>query len=169
MSNVAHKLHEETNAAQVLKENLRDLIGEDDVLLRDMIEGETGLLEAIDATVKQIGFDEALVKGLSDHINELRNRKQRILDRIQGMRSALLAAMSMAEIKKRETPAGTIARKAIPPSVQLTDEAAIPSEFWKPQDPKLDKAALEKALKEKREIPGAVLTNGGETIQVRFT
>jgi hypothetical protein len=75
--------------------------------------------------------------------------------------------MQSGEIKTVETPAGTITRKSVPPSVLIVDEAAIPADYWKPSDPKLDKKAVGEALKAGREVPGAMMSNGGETLQVR--
>jgi hypothetical protein len=51
--------------------------------------------------------------------------------------------------------------------VLIVDEAAIPADFWKPSDPKLDKKAVGEALKAGREVAGAMMSNGGETLQVR--
>jgi hypothetical protein len=65
-------------------------------------------------------------------------------------------------------PLCTITRKAVPPKAQITDEAQIPSRFWKRADPTLDKKAILDALKDKEIIPGAVLSNGTETVQVKW-
>lgn len=45
--------------------------------------------------------------------------------------------------------------------VRITDEAAIPREFFRTPPPAPDKVALGKALREGQSIPGAVLSNGG--------
>ncbi len=49
----------------------------------------------------------------------------------------------------------------------LVDEGQVPDDFWRPQPPKLDRQGLISALKAGREVPGAVLGNGGMTISVR--
>jgi Siphovirus Gp157 len=49
----------------------------------------------------------------------------------------------------------------------ILDEAILPAKFWKAQDPKLDKKAVLDALKAKEDVPGASLSNGGETISIR--
>ncbi|MGE0857439.1 MAG: siphovirus Gp157 family protein [Hyphomicrobiaceae bacterium] len=43
----------------------------------------------------------------------------------------------------------------------------IPSEFWKPQPPRLDKKVVLDALKAGAVVPGAELSNGGETLSMR--
>jgi hypothetical protein len=63
----------------------------------------------------------------------------------------------------------TLTRKPVPPKVQILDEAAIPSQFWKRADPALDKKAIGDALKAKQDVPGATLSNGGETISLRWS
>ena len=46
-------------------------------------------------------------------------------------------------------------------------EALIPAKFWKPQDPKLDRAAVAEALKAGETVPGASLSNGGLSLSIR--
>lgn len=169
MADVRHKLHVETKAAEVLREHLRDVAGEDADLVRDCIEGETRLHEMIDAAVAQISADTAHIKGIKAHMVTLKSRQSRLEERIDAFRAAIQTAMQVAELKSRETPLGTVSLKKVPPSVQIVDEAQIPAEFWKAQDPKLDKKAVLDALKEKRAVEGATLTNGGETLSLRWS
>jgi hypothetical protein len=72
----------------------------------------------------------------------------------------------MAQIKKRETPAGTISLRTVPPSVIVQEEADIPTQFWKPQPPALDKKALLDFLKNGNKVPGATLSNGSVTTSI---
>ena len=167
MANVDHLLHKHTRAADVLKEQIREIAGDDTDLIRDMIEGETPLRDLIAMGAEQNVIDSALVAGISEAMTTLRQRKERIEQRIELRRVALLVAMQSAEIKTIETPAGTLTRKAVPPSALILDEAAIPSGFWKASDPRLDKRAVLDALKAGNEVPGAQLSNGGETLQIR--
>jgi Siphovirus Gp157 len=101
--------------------------------------------------------------------------------------------MAVAEQQKLRRPTATLTLRKLPPDVVVTSEADIPSEFFVPQPPpppKLDKAALKEALQkrekkvefaasledaEEREralaslppIPGAMLNNGGFSLQIR--
>ena len=68
--------------------------------------------------------------------------------------------MGQAEMRKMELPQATISLRAVPPKAEITDEALVPSKFWKAQDPKLDKKAVLDALKGKEDVPGASLSNG---------
>jgi hypothetical protein len=167
MNDIDYRLHNAIQAADVLKEQLREIAGDDEDVIRDTLEGEIDLRGLIALAAEQNTIDTASVNGLIYFIEKLRDRKDRIEKRIGMRRAAMLAAMQSGEIKTVETPAGTITRKSVPPSVLIVDEAAIPADFWKPSDPKLDKKAVGEALKAGREVAGAMMSNGGETLQVR--
>jgi hypothetical protein len=167
MDNIDYALHRATQAADVLKEQLREIAGDDEEVIADTIEGEIDLEGLIRMAAEQNASDGALAGGITDLIDKLVARRDRIKKRVDMRRVAILAAMQAGEIRKVETPAGTISRKAVPPAVLILEEASIPSEFWKPSDPKLDRKAVADALKEGREVPGAQMSNGNETIQIR--
>lgn len=168
MSDVSHTLHRETEAAKTLLANLADVIGDDAEFAADAVEGETSLNEAIDRAVQQMVNDRIAMTGLDLIISELVNRRARIDHRMGNMRTMLGAAMEQAGRKKIEHPAVTLSLRNTPPSVIVTDEAAIPSWFWKEAAPRLDKKAVLAALKAKESVPGAELSNGGQTIAVKW-
>lgn len=167
MSEVDHLLHEATKAADVLKAHLRTIAGDDEDAIRDTIEGEIDLAGLLAMAAAQNVTDEAMAEGINAVMVKLRDRKERIEKRVDMRRAAMLAAMTAGEIRKLETPAGTLSRKAVPPSALILSEAEIPADYWKPADPKLDKRAVLEALKAGTKVPGAMLSNGGETLAVR--
>jgi hypothetical protein len=69
--------------------------------------------------------------------------------------------------KKIETDVGTVSLSKVQPKVIVTDEAVIPVTFWKASDPTLDRMALAEALKAGTQIPGAEMSNGGQTVIIR--
>jgi hypothetical protein len=162
-------LHRETEAARTLRKNMADIFSDDEDLAADMVEGETRLHEAIGYAVETLAADCASIIGLDDLIKKLKSRQDRIGRRIENTRTALSVALTQAGKKSFEHPVATLTLKAVAPSVTVTDEAEIPARFFKPQPPKLDKAALKKALKDKEAVPGAVFGNGGQALQVKFT
>ncbi len=166
-TSAAHELHRQTEAAKALRANLKDIIGDDESLAADLVEGETDIHEAIQAAIALVTQDELHAKAISDHIQALETRKHRLTERAKVTRTAIAAAMDQAGKKKLETPLGTVSVRAVPPSVQITEEAEIPTEFWKQPEPSLDKKALLSALKDKKTIPGATLSNGGQTIAIK--
>jgi hypothetical protein len=169
MSNAAHQLQRETEAARVLRAQISALDGVDEDTIRDTIEGETKLDSLIAQVVEDIAIDSASIDGIKAHIETMRGRKERLEARIESRRTAVLMAMTMGEIKKLELPVATLSRKPVPPKVQVVDEAQIPSAFWRRSDPTLDKRALLDALKGEQVIPGASLSNGGETLSLRWS
>lgn len=160
-------LHREMEAAKLLREQLAALGHEDEDLAADAIEGETNLHEAICALSARIGEDEAQVKGIKAYAEDILTRRQRIEKRIEARRGLIALAMEVAGKKKIETPSGTISLKPVPPKVIVFDEVQIPTRFWKPADPTLDRKALKEALDAGEPIAGAELSNGSITISIR--
>lgn len=167
MSDVDHLLHTTTRAVDVLKEQLREIAGDDEQAVTDTIEGEFDLPGLIAMAAEQNLTDASIVNGIKQAEEKLAARRDRIEKRISLRRVAILAAMQAGNIKTLETPAGTITRKPLPPSALILEEDKIPASYWKASDPKLDKRAVLDALKAGQVIPGAQLSNGGETLQVR--
>jgi hypothetical protein len=169
MSDIGHTLHRESEAARILLAQIADIIGDDEEAKADAVEGETNLLEAIDLAVQQLVDDMAAIKGLNDYIEKMTARKERLLNRVAHFRTALAAAMEQAGRKKIDHPAVTLSLRAVAPSVAVSDEESIPSKFWKPAAPKLDRKAVLDALKAKEAVPGASLSNGGQTLALTWS
>lgn len=164
----ASKLQRETEAARVLRAQLADLADGDEATIRDTIEGETSLHELIAKVIEDVAADEASVAGIDAHIDTMEARKERLKRRIEFRRAAVLNAMSIGEIKTLPLAIATLTRKPTPPKVMIIDEAAIPSQFWRRSDPKIDKVLLKGAIGAGEQIPGVELSNGGETLAVKW-
>lgn len=194
MKSTTRDLDREIKAAQMLRDQLSDMAGDDAELIRDSIEGETSLFEMIAAMAEADGEDAALIDATAAYIKKLQERKVHIEARVDMRRALMANALEIAELTKFETAAGTVTRKALPPKAVIVEEADIPARFFVQQDPKLDKAAVLKALKDRKtalseikapvgsaeyvaevdrinaehpDISGAVLSNAGYTIQIR--
>jgi hypothetical protein len=63
----------------------------------------------------------------------------------------------------------TLSLRAVAVSVIVIDETEIPTKFWKASAPKLDKRAVLEALKAKETVPGASLSNGGQTLALTWS
>jgi len=164
----AFELNKQAEAARSLLANIRDILADDEQAIADAIEGETGLLEAIGSAVARIGEIAAIRDGIDAYAKQLKARLARLDRQEELIRTALLSAVSATGLKKIELPIATVSLKAVPPSLVVTCEADIPPEFWKPQDPKMDRKAVTDALKAKQAVPGAELSNGGETIAIKL-
>lgn len=163
------KLHLETEAAKRLKEKLIATYGEDDDLLRDMIEGETSLHEAIGHAALELAAVEGEKEGIEIAIAKLKARLTRYCERATGIRDAIQTAMEVAELTSVKTPAATLSMRASPPRVEITDQAALPPIFLTQPPPVVDKKSLSTSLKAGEVIPGAVLSNQPPALSVRFS
>lgn len=187
-------LHMQIEAAKILREQLADLVASDPEFVRDMIEGETTLHEQIAALVASEREDRAIAEGTSRLMDRLKARKTQIEVRADTKRTLITQAMVIGELNTIDTPAGRVTLKTVPPACIVTEESDIPTRFWKSPAPTLDKKSLADALKarsaafadaakiedpgvraaalaeadaEHPEIPGATLSNGTRTIQIR--
>jgi hypothetical protein len=110
-----------------------------------------------------------VVRTLDNRIpnHDMKARANRFEKRI-GIRRALIEqAMMIAEVNKVERPLATLSLTTRPASVVVTEEADIPSRFWKQGKPTLDKKAMGIALKDGEAIPGATLTTQAPTLTIR--
>jgi Siphovirus Gp157 len=163
------ELRREAEAAHLLIATLRDIgSADDETLVADSIEGETNFIEAIDRTLANVAEDIAHCVALKEHIDTVGKRLERIQHRIDMTKVAVMTAMSFAEQRKLVRPLATLSIRPLPSGVIVHAEADIPAQFWKPQDPKLDKRAIGEALKAGTLVPGADLSNGGETLSWSF-
>lgn len=164
--NDTERLRKEAEAARNLIANISDAIGGDDDLHHDMIEGETGLLEACDDAIRRIRDFEVIVAGCDAEIERLQSRKARSKRGVETLRAAIEQAMLMADLKTMNLPTKTLTITERAGKAIIHDEAEIPSEFFDPQPPKLNKVRLSKAVKE-RTVPGASLSNGSISLTIR--
>lgn len=193
---VPRDLERDIGAAKVLKAHLSELLGEDAVdaiTLRDAIEGETDLFETINAVVAQVAEDEAAQAALKLYASRIESRASRLGKRAELLRVSLMNALDMtgdkslpvsahaiaasitaralAQLSDGKIDAGiaTLTAKRVPQKLQVTDEALIPSRFFRQPEPEIDKKAVTDALKAGEEVPGAELSNGGMTVQIRLS
>lgn len=160
-------LSREAEAARTLILNLKDVIADDEGMAIDMIEAETGLLEAIDGALSRMGELESLCEAVELRVSKLSSRKARFEAQQERIKTSIALAMEMVGLQKMERPEATLSIRAVPASVVIVNESDIPSQFWKPQAPKLDRKLVLSALKDGTAVEGAKLSNGGQTISIR--
>lgn len=160
------QLANEVAAAASLRDALKTVTDDADTI-RDTIEGETSLHECIAKVMALIGDDEILITGIERMQETLGARKKRLEDRVDYYRAAIEQAMQIGDIPTLELPDATVTVRRVPPALEVVDESRIPAKFWIAQDPKLDRKALAAALKNREEVPGATLGNGGITLSIR--
>lgn len=162
--NATMDLERAKRAAEALRTKLAGMSEEDWALT---VESETDFPEAVDKVLSEILETEALVLGLGTIQTSLESRHARYQERIKRLKEALCLAMQVGDVQKLERPSATLSLKRVPAGLVITDEKAIPLDYFVRQDPRLDRKALLAALKDKAEIPGVTLDNGHVTIALR--
>ena len=157
----------ELEAVQALKSSFSALGESDPDLLADTIEGETGLFEIFDKMIVANNRDAAFVKACDSAVQDIQARKDRFAKRVESRRALIEQAMTICELTKAERPLATLSIQNRAAQVIVTDEAVVPSRFWKASDPKLDKKAIGDALKRGEDIPGVTLSNKAASLTIR--
>ena len=141
-------------------------LAEDEELFRDTLEGNTRFNEIMDRILSEMRDNETLAEATSSRIGKLRERQTRLVHRAQFYRALIQRLMDFTGIKSVALGEAKISVVNTPEKVIITDESAIPDAFCKiTREP--NKTAIKNALKSGTYIPGATLSNGGTTIQVR--
>jgi Siphovirus Gp157 len=139
----------------------------DDETLADTVEGLTDLHEIIAAVVRAALADEALATGLKGRIGEMQERLNRLQDCASKRRQIAKDVMVELDIKKITAPDFTVSVRPGMPSLLVLDEAAVPSIYWQPVSPKLNRQELLNELKGGAEIEGVSLSNPEPVLSVR--
>ncbi len=139
----------------------------DEQTLADTVEGLTDLHEILEAILRAAIEDEALATGLKGRIAEMESRLERLKDRASKRRQIAKDVMIELDLKKVTAPDFTASIRAGTPGLMVIDEAAIPSIYWEPQGPKLDRKGLVAELKQGGEVSGATLSNPEPVLSVR--
>lgn len=153
----------EIEAAKALRIALGDEAS-DEELYHIAIDGQTSLNEMIDAIYEHIQQDQELLDGIKARESELSERKTRIKDR-QDYRRAKIEQALLIYGEKIERPEATFSLAQRQAKVIVTDEHAIPSDYWK-LTPELDREKLRRDLADQA-IPGALLNNAPQTLTIR--
>jgi hypothetical protein len=160
-------------AAEILRyEVLRQrLIAEypqiEDDTLADTLEGITDIHEMIAAVIRSALVDEALQTGLRHRLDEMRERLSRLDLRAEKKRQLAFEAMSAVGVGRLEQPDFTASTRSGSPALIVIEEEGIPSDYWVPQPPKLDRQKLLTDLKHGDAIAGAQLSNPKPILMVR--
>jgi hypothetical protein len=139
----------------------------DERTLADTVEGLTDLHEIVTAIIRSALEDEALANGLKGRIGEMEDRLARLQDRASKRRQIAKDVMVELDVKKIQAPDFTVSLRPGMPALMVIDEAAVPSIYWEPRDPKLNRQGLLADLKQGAEITGVSLSNPESVLSVR--
>lgn len=153
---------------QLMAEEIRAALGDDfdaDAFL-DTLDGETDAAEIADRLLAELADAEAMAEAIRGQEADMKARRQRYDMRGEAFRRQLLNLLDAIGEKKIERPRATVSRRAGLPSVQITDEAAIPSQLCKTTVAP-DKTAIKAQLMAGETVPGAQIVVGDDGVTVR--
>ena len=153
---------------RAVRERIRVLEPElDEQTLADTVEGLTDLHEILAAIVRAALADEALATGLKGRIAEMQERLERLQERAAKRRQIVKDTMVELDLKKLTAPDFSVSIRPGMPALLVIDEAAVPSIYWEPREPRLDRQGLLAELKQGAEITGVTLSNPEPVLSVR--
>ena len=97
----------------------------------------------------------------------MENRLTRMHDRAVKRRQIVKEVMVELEIKKIIAPDFTISIRPGMSALLVLDEAVVPSIYWQPSAPRLDRQGLLSELRGGAEIEGVALSNPEPVLSVR--
>ena len=131
-------------------------------------------LEAIEGEIedKADGYAKVLkeltgkINMLDDEIERLQGMKKVIKNNMDRIKNSLEKSMVVTGKKKFKTALFSFGIQKNPAAVSVLNESAVPEQFWKPQNPVLDKKGLLAYLKENGDTEYAVITQS-ESLRIR--
>ena len=123
--------------------------------------------EILAAIVRAALADEALATGLKSRIAEMQERLERLQERAAKRRQVVKDTMVELDLKKLTAPDFSASIRPGMPALLVIDEAAVPSIYWEPREPRLDRQGLLAELKQGAEITGVTLSNPEPVLSVR--
>lgn len=142
-------------------------LADDEEMRADVLEGETEIDEVLTRIIGHIQaaeLNDELTAKLAQKYTARRKQFQR---RSDFFRALVLRIMTMADLRKKVLPAGTISVRNLIKKAIINDEEKLPDAYIKiTKTP--DRAKITNALNDGDEVDGASLSNGGETISLRI-
>ena len=153
---------------EAVSQNLRDMLGEDfdTETFFDTLDGETDAVEIIDRLLASMAEDEAMADAVKAQVSDMSARMRRFCDRAAAKRRTIKLVLDATGERKVERPLATVSIQAGRLSVNITDEASVPTQLCKVvKSP--DKTAIKKQIEAGETVPGAELVRGEDTLAVR--
>jgi len=135
--------------------------------LEELLGAAEGDIEDVLARLLRAARDaKAMADASAGLIDDMQARKARYQRRNEAFRSTAFAVMDALGRAKVELPDITASIRAGQPSVQITDEDAVP-DIYVELVRKIDKQTIASVLKSGGEVPGAVMSNSLPTLTLR--
>lgn len=168
--NSALKLYEISNQFQALEQ-----LGESDDLPAEVIHATLEALEGdFEAKAVQVAKFilslEANAEAVRVGATQMMGRSNRIANRAASIKAYLQFHMQALDKKRVESPELVIARRSNPPAVVITDEHAVPAQFWvQPEPPpkRIDRRLIKAAIDAGERVEGAYV-EAGERLEIKL-
>ena len=138
----------------------------DTQLRLDMLEAEVNFDNVVNELIDSVIVAEYMVKYIQKRNEELKERQSRYEYKARNLRQSIAILLEDAQLKKFVGIEKTVSIAQKPTSVVIVDESQIPDKFVRvKKEP--NKTAIKDALMNNEDVPGAALSNGGTTLQMR--
>jgi len=97
----------------------------------------------------------------------MEDRLGRLQDRASKRRQIAKDVMVELDLKRLTAPDFTASIRPGMPALMVIDEAAVPSIYWEPREPRLNRQGLIADLKQGAEVTGVTLSNPEPVLSVR--
>ncbi len=139
--------------------------------IADTLDALTGQFEdkAV-AVAKFILSLEAAAEDIEAAAEAMHQRAARIEKRAESIRQYLLLNLQVVDAKRIETSELVIRRQLNPVAVRITDEHAVPADYWRQLPaplPVIDKKLIKDSIQNGIEVPGAYL-EAGEHVRISY-
>ena len=126
---------------------------EEDVLqdTMDALQGEIevkadGYAYVISNLKVKIGALDGMIKAIEKTLEDLKAKKKALENNIERMKRALCLAMKAIDRPKIKTDHFSFWIQQTPPATIIDDDKAVPEKYLIPQEPKIDKEGIKKAI-----------------------
>ncbi|MEH2525824.1 MULTISPECIES: siphovirus Gp157 family protein [unclassified Bradyrhizobium] len=156
------------NLTQQIEALLREYpdLADDEILLADMLEGQTDLANVLTSLIVALDDAKALRDGTAGRLEELTARKARFGRRMEFVRSLILRIMEAAQLPKVELPEATLSLRKNQQALIGEGDGDLPDELCKiKREP--DRKKIKEAIQGGREVPGFTLNNAPPSLTVR--
>ena len=138
----------------------------DEEFKQDLLEGSTDYLDIVDKLIVNLHITNSYILGLKDARARLDTREERLKTKSELIRKLLKRMLDMAELRKVTAPSGTVSIGAKAQGVEIINPDLLPDSVMRiKKEP--NKTLIGEKLKAGEDVPGATLSNGGETLIVR--
>ena len=138
----------------------------DEEFKTDLLEGSTDYIDIMDKLIINLHITNGYILGIKDARARLDDRLTRLQAKSEIIRRLIKRLLDVAQLRNVSTPSGSVTIGAKAKGVEIVDEDLIPESFMRiTKTP--NKVLIGEKLKAGEDIPGATLTNGGETLIVR--